>query len=213
MNSADFQKGGFTPEEAVVAAKIIESAGVDNIEVSGGTYEQPKLLGLDKVSVQPKRSEIRKNSIIAREAYFLKYAEDIKKHTTVPLMVTGGFRTKEGMERAIKSRVCEIIGVGRPLCANPFAIKDLFEGKIDHLPSYEKTLSLGPGPFSPSSPFRIIQALNAFGAQAWFYQQIKRMGNNKSPNLKMGLFSAFRRDAREDKEAFRKLKNKTTTHT
>ena len=213
MNSADFQKGGLTPDEAVVAAKIIESAGVDNIEVSGGTYEQPKLLGLDKVSVQPKRSEIRKNSTIAREAYFLKYAEDIKKHTTVPLMVTGGFRTKEGMEKAIKSRACEIIGVGRPLCANPFAIKDLLEGKIDHLPSYEKTLSLGPGPLSPSSPFRIIQALNAFGAQAWFYQQIKRMGNNKSPNLKMGLFSAFRRDAREDKEAFRKLKNKTTTHT
>ena len=134
---------------AVVAAKIIESAGVDNIEVSGGTYEQPKLLGLDKVSVQPKKSEIRKNSTIAREAYFLKYAEDIKKHTTVPLMVTGGFRTKEGMEKAIKSRACEIIGVGRPLCANPFAIKDLFEGKIDHLPSYEKTLSLGwSTPFS-----------------------------------------------------------------
>ena len=99
------------------------------------------------------------------------------------------------------------------MCANPLAIKELFEGKIDRLPSYEKTLSLGPGPLSPSSPFRIIQALNAFGAQAWYYQQIKRMGDNKSPNLKMGLFSALKRDAKEDKEAFRLLKNKTTTHT
>ena len=54
MNSADFQKGGLTPEEAVVAAKIIESAGVDNIEVSGGTYEQPKLLGWTKSAFNPK---------------------------------------------------------------------------------------------------------------------------------------------------------------
>lgn len=210
MNSSDFQKGGLSPEEAIKTAKIIEAAGVDNIEISGGTYEQPKLLGLDKVSVQPKRSEARKNSTIAREAYFLKYAENIKKQTKVPLMVTGGFRTKEGMESAIESKVCELIGVGRPLCADPLAIKRLFEGKINRLPTFEKTLSLGPGPLSPSSPFRLIQALNAFGAQAWFYQQIKRMGSNKAPNLKMGLFSAFRRDTREDKKAFQELKNKTT---
>ena len=200
MNSADFQKGGFSPDDSIQVAKIIEAAGVDNIEISGGTYEQPRLLGLDNVSINPDRSEVRKESTIAREAYFLEYAEKIKKNIQIPLMVTGGFRTREGMESAVKSGACEIVGVGRPLCANPFAIKEMFDGKIEQLPIYEKTLSLGPWIFSPSSPFRLIQALNAFGAQAWFYQQIKRMGDNKLPDLSLGLFSAFRKDTNEDKE-------------
>ena len=203
MNSADFQKGGFSPDDSIQVAKIIEAAGVDNIEISGGTYEQPRLLGLDNVSINPDRSEVRKESTIAREAYFLEYAEKIKKNIQIPLMVTGGFRTREGMESAVKSGACEIVGVGRPLCANPFAIKEMFDGKIEQLPIYEKTLSLGPWIFSPSSPFRLIQALNAFGAQAWFYQQIKRMGDNKLPDLSLGLFSAFRKDTNEDKEAFK----------
>ena len=207
MNSADFQKGGFSPDDSIQVAKIIEAAGVDNIEISGGTYEQPRLLGLDNVSINPDRSEVRKESSIAREAYFLEYAEKIKKNIQIPLMVTGGFRTREGMESAVKSGACEIVGVGRPLCANPFAIKEMFDGKIEQLPIYEKTLSLGPWIFSPSSPFRLIQALNAFGAQAWFYQQIKRMGDNKSPDLSLGLFSAFRKDANEDKEAFKNFNN------
>ena len=203
MNSADFQKGGFSPDDSIQVAKIIEAAGVDNIEISGGTYEQPRLLGLDNVSINPDRSEVRKESTIAREAYFLEYAEKIKKNIQIPLMVTGGFRTKEGMESAVESGACEIVGVGRPLCANPFAIKEMFDGKIEQLPIYEKTLSLGPWILSPSSPFRLIQALNAFGAQAWFYQQIKRMGDNKLPDLSLGLFSAFRKDTNEDKEAFK----------
>ena len=207
MNSADFQKGGFSPDDSIQVAKIIEAAGVDNIEISGGTYEQPRLLGLDNVSINPDRSEVRKESTIAREAYFLEYAEKIKKNIQIPLMVTGGFRTKEGMESAVKSGACEIVGVGRPLCANPFAIKEMFDGKIEQLPIYEKTLSLGPWIFSPSSPFRLIQALNAFGAQAWFYQQIKRMGDNKLPDLSLGLFSAFRKDTNEDKEAFKNFNN------
>ena len=205
MNSADFQKGGFSPDDSIQVAKIIEAAGVDNIEISGGTYEQPRLLGLDNVSINPDRSEVRKESTIAREAYFLEYAEKIKKNIQIPLMVTGGFRTKQGMESAVKSGACEIVGVGRPLCANPYAIKEMFDGKIEQLPKYEKTLSLGPWIVSPSSAFRLIQALNAFGAQAWFYQQIKRMGNNKLPDLNLGLFSAFRKDASEDKKAFKDL--------
>ena len=138
MNSADFQKGGFSPEDSVEVAKIIESAGVDNIEISGGTYEQPRLLGLDNVSINPDRSESRKESTIAREAYFLDYAEKIRKNTSIPLMVTGGFRTKEGMESAINSGACEIIGIGRPLCANPLAIKELFEGKLINYPDMKK---------------------------------------------------------------------------
>ena len=78
LNSADFQKGGFTADESIQVAQMLENASVDIIEISGGTYEQPKLIGVDNLTINPKRSEQRKESTIAREAYFLEYAQDIR---------------------------------------------------------------------------------------------------------------------------------------
>ena len=203
MNSADFQKGGFAADDSIIVAKMLESAGVDIIEISGGTYEQPKLIGVDDLTINPERSEQRKESTIAREAYFLEYAKDIRKAVSLPLMVTGGFRTKEGIEDALKSNICQIIGIGSPLCADPYCVKKMIAGELEILPSFEKTLSLGPSIFSPSSPFTIIKAINAFGAMAWFYQQIKNMAKGLMPNHKQKLFNAFRADMKADKIALK----------
>ena len=203
LNSADFQKGGFTSDESIQVAKMLEDSGVDIIEISGGTYEQPKLIGVDDLTINPKRSEERKESTIAREAYFLEYAQDIRKAVSLPLMVTGGFRTKVGIEDALQSNVCQMVGIGRPLCADPYCIKKMIAGEIETLPSFEKTLSLGPSIFSPSSPFTIIKVINAFGAMAWFYQQIKNMANGLMPNHEQKLFNAFRSDMKADKLAIK----------
>ena len=184
LNSADFQKGGFTADESIQVAKMFEDASVDIIEISGGSYEQPKQIGADDLSINPDRSETRKESTVAREAYFLEYANNIRKAVCLPLMVTGGFRTREGIENALQSNICQIVGVGRPLCADPYCIQRMMAGNLDTLPSFEKTLSLGPSIFSPSSPFTLIQVINAFGAMAWFYQQIKHMSEGLMPNHK-----------------------------
>jgi len=48
------------------------------LKFSGGTYEQPHLVGLDDMSMNPERAEERRESTIAREAYFLDYAKDIR---------------------------------------------------------------------------------------------------------------------------------------
>jgi len=203
LNSADFQKGGFTADESIQVAQMLEDAGVDIIEISGGTYEQPKLIGVDDLTINPKRSEERKESTIAREAYFLEYAQDIRKSVSLPLMVTGGFRTREGIEDALQSNVCQMVGIGRPLCADPYCIKKMIEGEIETLPSFEKTLSLGPSILSPSSPFTIIKVINAFGAMAWFYQQIKNMAKGLMPNHEQKLFNAFKADMKADKLAIK----------
>ena len=203
LNSTDFQKGGFTPDESIQVAQMLENAGVDIIEISGGTYEQPKLIGVDDLTINPKRSEQRKESTIAREAYFLEYAQDIRKAVSLPLMVTGGFRTREGIEDALQSNVCQIVGIGRPLCVDPYCVKKMIAEELDVLPSFEKTLSLGPSILSPSSPFTIIKVINAFGAMAWFYQQIKNMARGLMPNHKQKLFNAFRADMKADKLAIK----------
>ena len=205
LNSADFQKGGFSDSDSIKVAKLLDDAGVDVIEISGGTYEQPRLLGLDDVSVNKERSEERKPSTIAREAYFLNYAEKIQKAIKTPLMVTCGFRTSVAMNAALNAKACDLIGVGRPLCAQPLILNDLLAGSIQELPSYEKTLQIGRWWLSPHSPFLIIQALNAFSQQAWFYIQIKRMGDNLAPNLKLPIFKAYKENKKLEKVMIKEL--------
>ena len=206
LNSADFQKGGFSPDESIKVAQMLENAGVDIIEISGGTYEQPKLIGVE-ASINAKRSEKRKESTIAREAYFLEYAQDIRKAVSIPLMVTGGFRTREGINDALESNVCQIVGIGRPLCADPYCIKKMISGELETLPSFEKTLSLGPSILSPSSPFTLIKVINAFASMAWFYQQIKNMAKGLMPNQEQKLFNAFTADMKADKLALKDYLN------
>ena len=55
LNSADFQKGGFSHEESIKVAGWLNEEGIDLLEISGGTYEQPHLLGLDGMSMNPER--------------------------------------------------------------------------------------------------------------------------------------------------------------
>ena len=78
LNSSDFQKGGFSHADAVQVASWLGDEGLDLLEVSGGTYEQPKLLGLDNMTTDATRAERVRASTVAREAYFLDYAKDIR---------------------------------------------------------------------------------------------------------------------------------------
>ena len=141
----------------------------------------------------------------------MAYTEEIKKVIDIPLMVTGGFRSRLAMETAINQGACEIVGIGRPLCSDPLAVKKLLDRSIDVLPTFEKTLSIGPGWLSQRSPFRLIQALNAFGIQSWFYSQIRRISEGLSPDLSLNPFKAFRTDGKIDKETVNayKLYNKS----
>jgi 2,4-dienoyl-CoA reductase-like NADH-dependent reductase (Old Yellow Enzyme family) len=100
---------------------MFEQAGVDLLEISGGTYEQPKLIGADNISINPDRSEVRKESTIAREAYFLDYAAKIRAAVEMPLMVTGGFRTREGMEKALRVESVRLWALADP-CAQTLIV-------------------------------------------------------------------------------------------
>lgn len=56
----------------------------------------------------------------AREAFFLEFAKAIRhKFPGLPLMVTGGFRTRRGMEAAVAEGGCDMVGIGRPAVLNP----------------------------------------------------------------------------------------------
>lgn len=193
LNSDDFRKGGFSNEECLQVVKWLNEEKIDLLEISGGTYEQPRLLGHTGAadSVKDEQPAVRE-STKKREAYFLNYAKAIREVATMPLMVTGGFRSRESMEEALNDGVCDVIGLGRPLCTHPDTPKQLMNGKIDRAASFEHMLKLAEqGIFSPVSPLLPLKLINVLGAQAWYYQQIFRLADGLEAKPSMSLIGAL----------------------
>ena len=200
LNSADFQKGGFTHEDAIQVASWLNEEGLDLLEISGGTYEQPHLVGID-MGLNPERAEVRRESTIAREAYFLDYANDIRNVFKGPLMVTGGFRSVQGMNDALNQNACDVIGIARPFCIDPQIANKLLNKDISETPTLEKTMQVGPGLLGLNSPFSMIKGINGWGQQAFWCLNLIRMGEDLDPNLNLGVFKAFLQYQRNEKDA------------
>lgn len=61
-----------------------------------------------------------KESTKAREAFFLDFASAIRdKFAGLPLLVTGGFRSRAVMSSAISSGALDAVGLARPAVLNP----------------------------------------------------------------------------------------------
>ncbi len=189
LNSTDFQKGGFTKADSMAVIGMLNELGLDFVEISGGNYEQPKMMDMD--GLKPVFDEGAKESTKAREAYFLDYAREVQAVATMPLMVTGGFRSAAGMNAALDSGEADLIGLGRPLCVDIDAPSQLLSGTLAELTKWEKTLRIGPGIFGPNSSIGLFKALNGFGMQAWYYRQLHAIADGETPNRKLGVLSAF----------------------
>ena len=207
LNSADFQTGGFSHEDAIQVATWLNDEGLDLLEISGGTYEQPHLVGLDDMSMNPERAVKRRESTIAREAYFLDYAQDIRNVFHGPLMVTGGFRSTKGMNDALNANACDVIGIARPFCIDPDIANKILDKIIIETPILEKTMQVGPGWLGLNSPFRLIKGINGWGQQAFWCLNLIRMGENLEPDLDLGVFRAFLQYQKSEKNAANKYKN------
>ncbi|WP_332606005.1 NADH:flavin oxidoreductase/NADH oxidase family protein [Acinetobacter sp. ESBL14] len=171
LNSADFQRGGITEEDVITVFKAIDAAGIDIIEISGGTYEAPAMAGA--------KAEKRKASTIAREAYFLEFAEKIRQHVACKLMVTGGFRTVEGMNAALQSGACDFIGIARPLAVEVDLPERLIAGHdVRYAVNQIKT----------GIPFVDKMAIMEI---IWYAAQFKAIGQGKKPNPKLSPLLVF----------------------
>jgi len=98
LNASDFQRGGFTHAECVALARALNTSRVDLLELSGGSLEQPKIVG---VAIGDEGEDAPSSSAIAREAYFIEFAGAVRAVAAMPVMVTGGFRTAARMTEAM----------------------------------------------------------------------------------------------------------------
>ncbi len=164
LNSSDFQKGGFDQSDSIKVAMLLEAEGVDFIEISGGTFETPTAY----------QHTSRRQSTTAREGYFLEYATSIKSALTIPLMVTGGFRSKSVMNDAIKTQKTDLIGIGRPFITDPDFPNKMLTGMLDIAPVIERDF--------PSS-----DAIPRGAVLNWFCTQLAILGKTGAPNLELSL--------------------------
>ncbi|HET8870656.1 MAG TPA: NADH:flavin oxidoreductase/NADH oxidase family protein [Aquabacterium sp.] len=160
LNSADFQRGGFSEDEALDTIRELAAGGVDLIEISGGTYEAPAMTGIKAT---------QKDSTRQREAYFLAFAERARLAVSTPLVVTGGFRSLQGMASAIDSGAVDMVGLARSLAMEP------------DLPN---RLLAGQEPRHAVRPIRTgIRMIDKMGLMeiTWYTGQLQRLGRGVQP--------------------------------
>jgi 2,4-dienoyl-CoA reductase-like NADH-dependent reductase (Old Yellow Enzyme family) len=197
LNSADFQRGGFDFTESLMVARWLQAAGLDLLEISGGSYEQPAMM--DSEGLEPRDEPKLANSTAQREAYFVDFAKAMKAEITMPIMVTGGFRSRAAMELALSSGAADVIGIGRPMCVDTSAPRRLLDGATD-VDRWEDRLQLWPNWLGFMRKTKIGKALEGFGTQNWYYAQLYAIGRSGAPNAGLGLIRAIR-DVRDTHKA------------
>jgi 2,4-dienoyl-CoA reductase-like NADH-dependent reductase (Old Yellow Enzyme family) len=109
MNAGDFLPGGFSEDDMLRVAGMLEDLGIDAIELSGGT-------GLDE---GPSFSRLGRPAAGEPEAYYETAARRLKAAVETPVMLVGGIRTYETAERLVAEGATDYIALSRPLIREP----------------------------------------------------------------------------------------------
>ena len=168
INSADFQRGAFSEEESLEVIQLLAEAGMDLIEVSGGTYERAAMMGRK-----------RKKSTQEREAYFADFIVKARKITKAPLLLTGGFRTAEVMAKALRNDELDFIGIARPFAVDPFLANNLLDGSISSIKAGKVDTGL-----------RFIDRMG-FMDTAWHAANMKIIGQGRVPKPNLSPWKVF----------------------
>lgn len=154
INSTDFKTDGFSEADSLGVIKKMDSLGIDLVEISGGNYENPKMMGDGDV-------------------YFLDYASKISSLVSVPIAVIGGFRKPESMIEAISTTDVSMVGVARPIVIEPDLPNQIQAGtyQVSSLPR----LTTGIG--------FLDKKVGSLAAMSYYSQQMKRMGEGLPPRI------------------------------
>ena len=151
--------------------------------------ELPAAAKDEKSVAAPSATTGVKPSTAKRESFFLHFAQALREHfPTVPLMVTGGFRTRVGMKAALESGGCDFIGIARPAAVLPRLPRDIIlnarvvvDGVAGGVSDEEASLRLKPVDRGIVARWVPVSALGA-GAESLYYAgQIQRMGKGQRP--------------------------------
>ena len=105
INSTDFKEDGLTEEDSLKTIIELADLGLDFVEISGGTYERPAMMGATSKSTN--------------QVFFAEYSKKLKQKIEIPVVVTGGIRSINAMNTLLNDNTTDFIGIARPLTIDP----------------------------------------------------------------------------------------------
>lgn len=110
MNSEDFIDGGLTVEDSLQIARLLEDAGIDAIELSGGTADEASQFKPVRQGRLPSED---------REVFYRDAAKRFKAAVNVPLVLVGGIRSYSVAENLVNDGDADFVSLSRPLIREP----------------------------------------------------------------------------------------------
>lgn len=122
----EFSDSGITAEEGIEQAKILEKTGVVAFHVVGGDYRNVRVI----------------NAQYDKRGDFIEISKGFKDAgIKIPIILDGGFTTPDIANQALEDGICDYIGLGRPIIADPdWALKLKEERPEDILPCIRCTM-------------------------------------------------------------------------
>ena len=108
LGMEDGVEGGLFSEEGAIIVAALAGMGIDAVEISGGLGGENKNLNVRK-GIQTEE----------KEAYFLPLAREARRHTELPILLVGGFRSRSVMESVLADGLADYISLCRPLISEP----------------------------------------------------------------------------------------------
>ena len=105
INSTDNLVGGLSQNDALEVVRMLDRTSIDLIDISGGTYFPGAASASDRASLST--------------PYFINFTKRAKQVTSIPMMVTGGFRTREQAADAIHRNYADAVSLARAMVLNP----------------------------------------------------------------------------------------------
>ncbi len=159
INSTDKLEGGLTEDDALEVVRLLDQTSIDLIDVSGGTY----FPGAKASSAGSSRGP-----------YFLDFARRAKEVTKIPLMLTGGFKTREQAVDAVATGAVDLVGLARAMVLNP-QLAEVWLTEEGGDPQFPKFNSNPPG-----------------GITAWYTMRLTALGEDQEDAFRLDLPTAIR---------------------
>lgn len=134
LNCRDFLQNGLSRDESLQIGGWLEKAGVDALEVSGGTRESGAFKST-RTGIFRERDE----------AYFEEYARLFKRHLGIPVVLVGGIRSYQTAVRLLGTGAADYVALSRPFIKEPGFVKRWQSGDTAPVACISDNECLGEG--------------------------------------------------------------------
>ncbi len=178
INATDQLAGGLTEDEALAVVRLLDQTSVDLVDISGGTYFPGAASSSDRQS--------------SGKPYFIDFAKRAKGETAIPIMLTGGFKTRDQAVAAVANGHADAVSLARAMALDPALAQSWLHGDGGGDGG-------GDGEGDGSGPeFPVFAAPPPGGVTAWYTLRLTDLGEDAEDRFDLSAAAALKAyDARD----------------